>query len=207
VNVRAVIALGLLVAMLVVTFIARVVIHYRSTGTSGIVGISGAPGSLAWWGGVIFEASSFLGAPASAVALLDRREDATPPVIAVGTALMVIGIVMTTIAQANMGRSWRVGVDATETTQLVTGGLFRFVRNPIYSAIVITIVGLVILVPSRLSLVTLVALVGSLQVQVRVVEEPYLLSHHGAEYRDYARRVGRFVPGIGRSLSENKTKK
>jgi protein-S-isoprenylcysteine O-methyltransferase Ste14 len=32
---------------------------------------------------------------------------------------------------------------------------------------------------------------------VRGVEEPYLLAKHGAHYRDYTARVGRFVPGVG----------
>jgi protein-S-isoprenylcysteine O-methyltransferase Ste14 len=42
-------------------------------------------------------------------------------------------------------------------------------------------------------------LVGlGLELQVRLVEEPYLIRTHGDEYRAYAARVGRFVPGVGR---------
>ncbi|MFL5908785.1 MAG: methyltransferase family protein, partial [Solirubrobacterales bacterium] len=37
-----------------------------------------------------------------------------------------------------------------------------------------------------------------LQLQVRFVEEPYLIRTHGDDYRAYASEVGRFVPGIGR---------
>jgi protein-S-isoprenylcysteine O-methyltransferase Ste14 len=33
---------------------------------------------------------------------------------------------------------------------------------------------------------------------VRKVEEPYLATTHGAAYVDYASRVGRFVPGVGK---------
>jgi protein-S-isoprenylcysteine O-methyltransferase Ste14 len=46
--------------------------------------------------------------------------------------------------------------------------------------------------------VALWALVVALEVQVRLVEEPYLLRTHGAHYAEYASRVGRFVPGFGR---------
>jgi protein-S-isoprenylcysteine O-methyltransferase Ste14 len=42
------------------------------------------------------------------------------------------------------------------------------------------------------------ALVVALELQVRIVEEPYLRQAHGATYDDYARRVGRFLPGVGR---------
>lgn len=40
-------------------------------------------------------------------------------------------------------------------------------------------------------------LVASIEVQVRLVEEPYLLRVHGEAYRDYVATVGRFVPGVG----------
>jgi protein-S-isoprenylcysteine O-methyltransferase Ste14 len=40
-------------------------------------------------------------------------------------------------------------------------------------------------------------MVASIEVQVRVVEEPYLLRVHGQVYRDYLATVGRFVPRLG----------
>jgi protein-S-isoprenylcysteine O-methyltransferase Ste14 len=42
-----------------------------------------------------------------------------------------------------------------------------------------------------------VALVLTIEAQVRAVEEPYLVAKHGDVYRDYTAAVGRFVPGIG----------
>ena len=33
---------------------------------------------------------------------------------------------------------------------------------------------------------------------MRLIEEPYLTAVHGDAYRDYAGRVGRFLPGVGR---------
>jgi protein-S-isoprenylcysteine O-methyltransferase Ste14 len=44
----------------------------------------------------------------------------------------------------------------------------------------------------------LVLVIASLEIQVRRVEEPYLLATHGEAYRRYASRTGRFVPGLGR---------
>src|SRR5438045_3775532 len=55
----------------------------------------------------------------------------------VGAALAVSGIVATTWAQLAMGASWRIGVDETERTALVTGGPYRQVRNPIYTAMIV----------------------------------------------------------------------
>jgi protein-S-isoprenylcysteine O-methyltransferase Ste14 len=96
-----------------------------------------------------------------------------------------------------MGASWRIGVDASEKTALVSAGVFGRVRNPIYSGMLLALVGLLLVVPNVVSLLALLATALGLEVHVRKVEEPYLLRVHGEGYRRYAGRVGRFVPGVG----------
>jgi protein-S-isoprenylcysteine O-methyltransferase Ste14 len=96
-----------------------------------------------------------------------------------------------------MGTSWRIGVDPAERTALVTSGPFALVRNPIFAAMLPTALGLTLLVPSWVAIAGLLGLLVALELQVRVVEEPYLLRAHGEKYAGYAARVGRFVPGMG----------
>ncbi|MFZ3348795.1 MAG: hypothetical protein WA248_27530 [Mycobacterium sp.] len=43
----------------------------------------------------------------------------------------------------------------------------------------------------------MVLTLAGLELQVRRVEEPYLLAKHGAAYRRYTASVGRFIPGVG----------
>ena len=74
---------------------------------------------------------------------------------------------------------------------------FGLVRNPIYSAMIPTVLGLVLMVPNALAIAALVALITALELQVRLVEEPYLRQVHGDAYADYTSRVGRFFPGLG----------
>lgn len=119
------------------------------------------------------------------------------PVRVSGLTLMVLGVLLALVAQLEMGPSWRVGVGATETTELVTTGLFRWVRNPIFAAMLAVFLGLALTVPSLLAVVGLIASFVGIELQVRDVEEPYLMRVHGARYRSYAQRVGRFVPGLG----------
>jgi protein-S-isoprenylcysteine O-methyltransferase Ste14 len=59
-------------------------------------------------------------------------------------------------------------------------------------------IGFTLMVPTWLSFVAIVVIAVALELQVRVVEEPYLVRTHGDEYRAYASRVGRFIPGVGR---------
>jgi protein-S-isoprenylcysteine O-methyltransferase Ste14 len=115
----------------------------------------------------------------------------------VGIVLATAGIAATVYAQLEMGDSWRIGVDTTETTTLVHTGLFGRIRNPIYDAMFLFGIGIVLVTPNVVAFVGLVLLVATIELQVRRVEEPYLLRTHGDAYRAYAASVGRFIPGVG----------
>jgi protein-S-isoprenylcysteine O-methyltransferase Ste14 len=116
---------------------------------------------------------------------------------AAGSVLLFGGIALLLTAQLHLGASWRIGIDARARPGLVTGGLYRFCRNPIFLALLITICGYALLLPTWLSAALLIATFIGVQQQVRA-EEAYLLAAYGDSYRHYARRVGRFLPGLGR---------
>ena len=54
--------------------------------------------------------------------------------------------------------------------------------------------------PTLVALAGFLLLVATIELQVRIVEEPYLLTVHGDDYRSYLTNVGRFMPGRGQSL-------
>jgi protein-S-isoprenylcysteine O-methyltransferase Ste14 len=118
------------------------------------------------------------------------------PVRYAGAALMIAGLAFLVAAQLDLGASWRIGIEQQATPGLVTDGLYRFCRNPIYLALLIIVAGYALLIPTLLSLALLVGTyVGSRQ--QTSAEEAYLERVYGDAYRAYARRVGRFLPGIG----------
>lgn len=198
----AVLALTLFLFFLLTAFVLRSYLHYRRTGSTGFRGVSGTIGSAEWWGGVLFALALVLGlaSPVSQLAGAVRPVAALDTTIwhVCGVLLAAVGIVGTLAAQQRMGASWRIGVDAQETTRLVTSGTFAVVRNPIFTTLITACVGLAMLTPNLLALLGLGALIAAIEVQVRVVEEPYLLRTHGQAYRDYSSRVGRFLPYLGR---------
>ncbi len=188
---------------LTITLGLRVAVQLRRTGSTGIHGLAADATPLERLAGVLFVAALAMGAAAPALALLGVLEPiaALDGVIGntVGTVLAIGGIGLTFGAQLAMGDSWRVGVDPEERTELVTDGPFKLVRNPIYSALLPTVFGLVLMVPSALAIAGFLALLAALELQVRLVEEPYLLQVHGEAYTEYTAHVGRFVPGLGLS--------
>ena len=195
-------ALAIYAVYLTLTFGVRSVLQRRATGSSGFHGISGAMGSIEWLAGVFFVVALAMGVAAPVLALADIVEPIASLnehwLHAVGVVLALAGIALTFYAQVAMGSSWRIGVSDEERTELITHGPFALVRNPIFSAMIPTGLGLTLLVPSAVAIVGFAALVAALELQVRVVEEPYLLRAQGEAYASYAERTGRFVPGVGK---------
>lgn len=193
-------ALILFVLYMLVAFGVRTVQHLRATGSTGFQGISGRPGSAPWLGGVLFAWALGLGLLAPILDLAGHLETfgALPGWVMWSAAgIVVLGTTTTYIAQVSMGKSWRIGVRATERTNLVITGPFRVVRNPIFSCMLVTATGFTLLLPNALSVASLICLFVAIELQVRVVEEPYLHRTHGEPYADYCKQVGRFVPGLG----------
>jgi protein-S-isoprenylcysteine O-methyltransferase Ste14 len=186
---------------LALAFGLRTLVQLRRTGSTGFHGLGGRPGSLEWFAGILFAVALVGGVLAAVLDLLGALRpipalDRTPVHVA-GFTLFGLGLAGTLASQFAMGTSWRIGVKEGERSTLVTTGPFAIVRNPIFSAMIPTSLGLVLLVPN-VAIVSLLALLTALELQVRTVEEPYLLRTHGNTYAAYAARVGRFVPGLGR---------
>ncbi len=194
-------ALVLFTGWAVTAFGIRAAIQARRTGDAGFRGISGRPGTASWWAGVAFVFALLGGAaaPIAALAGMPPLPGTNPGWLRwAGLVVAVVGVGATLVAQSAMGASWRVGVDAAEHTDLVTSGLFAQVRNPVFTAMAVTAAGLALMVPNAVAVFALIALVVAVQLQVRIVEEPYLTAVHGTRYADYTARAGRFLPGIGR---------
>ena len=113
--------------------------------------------------------------------------------------LALAGFGLAVVAQQTMGRSWRIGVDPEERTDLITHGVFAYVRNPIFTAMIAAQAGTTLLAPTWLASSGSSLLMAGVELQVRRVEEPYLLAAHGAAYADYSAGTGRFLPLIGRT--------
>jgi protein-S-isoprenylcysteine O-methyltransferase Ste14 len=194
-------ALAFLAIYGLLAFGVRMVVHVRRTGSTGFKGLRGASGSERA-GGLLLGTAAVLcvAGPAlqlagalSALGALDG--DAAD---IVGAVLACVGIATTVLAQFAMGDAWRVGVDPSERTELVTDGPFSLVRNPIFAAMIPSFTGIALLSPNAVTLAGAILLTVALELHVRLIEEPYLLRTHSEQYAAYAARVGRFLPGIGR---------
>lgn len=186
-----------------VAFAARTLIHVRRTGANPLKRPHAKIFSREWTAAMLLGIGAGLGLLAPVLDLIGLSEPIpaldAPPGHAAGFALFAIGLLLMFWSQMTMGPSWRIGVDASERTELVTRGHFIIVRNPIYAAGFLMSLGLFLVLPTALMAASLLLLVVGVEVQVRAVEEPWLSTVHGSRYAQYIASVGRFFPGLGRS--------
>ncbi len=109
-----------------------------------------------------------------------------------GAALAVVGLAILVWAQRSFGDAWRVGIDERAPAGLVTEGIFRHTRNPIYLFFDLYIVGTFLLNGTFALLFCAAVIVAFLHLQIRM-EERFLLETYGRAYRDYCARVPRYV--------------
>lgn len=113
----------------------------------------------------------------------------TVVLVAGGGMLAVLGLV-------GLGPALTASPIPKANAPLVTGGVYGLVRNPIYTGLMTGGAGLAMFGASVWHIIAWVLLVLLLSSKARW-EERMLLAEH-PEFAGYARRVGRFLPGIGR---------
>jgi len=107
-------------------------------------------------------------------------------------AVFVSGaIVLYGVALCRLGASWRLGIDRTNPGPLVTDGVYRWTRHPIYVAFDLLFVG-TFMVLGRFIFLVLVLVWLPLLHTFMLREERFLTDLYGRSYRDYCGLVGRY---------------
>jgi len=105
-----------------------------------------------------------------------------------GVPLGLIGLFITVCGYFNLG----LGNTYCGADGLVTGGLYRFSRNPQYTASIVGLVGLSIGANSILTITLSAVMIGA-YVTMALAEEDWLKRLYGAPYRDYCMQTARFL--------------
>jgi protein-S-isoprenylcysteine O-methyltransferase Ste14 len=106
----------------------------------------------------------------------------------VALPLGLTGLAITVCGYFNLG----LGNTYCGSDGLVTGGLYRFSRNPQYAASIVGLIGLSIGANSLLTIAMSAVMIGA-YVLMALTEEEWLIKLYGAPYRDYCRQTARFL--------------
>jgi len=116
--------------------------------------------------------------------------------VAVGLGVLAAGVALRTWAILTLGRLFKFVVVIQEGHRVVASGPYRLLRHPSYTGALVAFLGTGIVLDSWLSTLALV-LIPLLAILVRIhVEEAELTNALGREYRTYASRTRRLIPGL-----------
>ena len=109
-----------------------------------------------------------------------------------GIVLCVTANIGFAVSLISFGDSLRIGIDEKTPNQLVTDGVFRFSRNPIYVCFLIFFTGLFLV--HRNIVVAVAVSLFALTIHSQILrEEKFLASRYGVEYEEYRKKVRRYL--------------
>lgn len=125
--------------------------------------------------------------------LLPVREVLTYPWRLLGLAPMVIGIVLNLLADKAFKKHDTTVKPFEESSTLITDGVFRFTRSPMYMGMALILIGVAMLLGSATPFIVVVLLAALLDRKFISREEQKLEDTFGERFRQYRRRVRRWI--------------
>jgi protein-S-isoprenylcysteine O-methyltransferase Ste14 len=145
---------------------------------------------LAWMG--FFVPLIWLASPALSFAEYPLR---LGPLVA-GVPCFVIGLWLFYRSHADLGANWSITLEVREQHRVITQGVYRRIRHPMYLALLLYAVGHALVIPNWVAGPSnLIAFAILFTLRVRA-EEQMMLDEFGDEYAAYTARTKRLVPGI-----------
>ena len=114
---------------------------------------------------------------------------------AIGIAVTVAGIAFAIWARAYLGGNWSSAVTVKVGHQLIRSGPYRWVRHPIYTGIILAMLGTAVVRDQVRGLVAVVLLYLGFKIKSKI-EEHAMTGTFGAEYDAYSRSTGAIVPRL-----------
>jgi len=113
-----------------------------------------------------------------------------------GILVEIAALILFRATHVQLGRNWSISLETREKHQLVTGGLYGWVRHPMYSSFLLSALAQALLLQNWVA--GPAGLVGFVVLFLFRVhrEEKLMTDTFGDEYRQYCRRTSRIVPGL-----------
>lgn len=112
-----------------------------------------------------------------------------------GVIILFLSLILFVSSLINLKNSWRIGIDKNTTDQLITSGIYKIIRHPIYTSFKMALIATLLIFPNIYFL-----LIGALAFLgftfIALLEEDFLRKHFGKTYESYLKKTGRFYPRL-----------
>jgi protein-S-isoprenylcysteine O-methyltransferase Ste14 len=117
-----------------------------------------------------------------------------PWLIGIGTALFFLGLALAIWARVFLGRNWGMPMTEKADPELVTNGPYRSIRHPIYSGIILAMIGTALAI--EWYWVFIAVLLGAYFIYSAVIEEQNMLRLFPTTYPQYKKRTKMLIPFV-----------
>jgi protein-S-isoprenylcysteine O-methyltransferase Ste14 len=113
----------------------------------------------------------------------------------IGLALFIIGLIIMLVGQTTLWRNYSGTVVIREDHQLITHGIYRFTRNPMYLGGIMVVTGIPVYAASLYGFLTSLVLIPIILNRIRL-EEELLTEEFGDAYRTYKETTSKLIPFV-----------
>jgi protein-S-isoprenylcysteine O-methyltransferase Ste14 len=146
--------------------------------------------ALAWLGFLI--PLVWIASPAFSFAEYPLRAGA----LVAGIACLAVGLWFFYRSHADLGTNWSITLEVREQHRLITDGIYRRIRHPMYMALLLHSVGQALVIPNWVAGPSYLITMGILFAFRFRAEERMMLDQFGDQYAAYMARTKRLVPGV-----------
>ena len=111
----------------------------------------------------------------------------------VGLCLFIVGLTIAIVAARTLRRFYSASLVTREDHQLITHGVYRFARHPLYFGVLVGIMDLPVFTPSLNGFLILSLLIPIILLRIKM-EEEMLTEHFGDEYQAYRKTTKKLIP-------------
>ena len=119
-----------------------------------------------------------------------------PAPLFAGSACLALGLWLFARSHADLGTNWSISLEVRQNHTLVTQGIYRHVRHPMYLSLLVYSVGQALVVPNWVAGPSYGVAMVLLCAFRLGAEERMMLEEFGVDYEAYMRRTKRLVPGV-----------
>ena len=113
----------------------------------------------------------------------------------IGLLILIIGCIINIIGRINLGKNWSNQIKIYDDHSLVSNGVYKIVRHPLYASIIWMFFGASLIYSNYLAfLANLIIFIPFMY--YRAKQEETLLKNEFIDYKDYQIKVGMFFPKL-----------
>ena len=110
----------------------------------------------------------------------------------IGILFCYIDLIIFLMALISFGKSWRIGIDEKNSNELITTGIFKYSRNPIFLFMDLYFMGIMLIYPNIVFIVVAICVIIGIHLQI-IREEKHLLNKFREEYIKYKKQTRRYL--------------